>query len=99
MQPETAADGGWTVTLDPTWPGFAGHFPGDPILPGAEMLDWALELASTAGAPLSCVTKARFIAPARPGDVLRIELAGSQAGVRVRFRRGQQLIAEISLSR
>ena len=60
-----------------------GHFPGDPIIPGAVVLCEAL-LALEAGgvatpAPL-LVRWAKFFHPVRPGDRMRIECSGPEAG-------------------
>jgi 3-hydroxymyristoyl/3-hydroxydecanoyl-(acyl carrier protein) dehydratase len=94
MRPSRAADGSWSVVIDPAWPGFAGHFPGNPILPGAELVDWALFVAQNANVPTNGIAKARFLAPVRPNDSLKIEVARST----VRFMRNDQVIAEVVLS-
>lgn len=56
---------------------FAGHFPGQPILPGVLLLKRVLDLAE-AGLGRSLATCAlrnvKFIAPVMPGDQLRLEL-------------------------
>ena len=64
-----------------------GHFPGNPIIPGAVLLSEALKAIETGFgiALLPCQIKAaKFFHPARPGDRLLIECSGAVAG-EVRF--------------
>jgi 3-hydroxymyristoyl/3-hydroxydecanoyl-(acyl carrier protein) dehydratase len=66
-------------------PAAEGHFPGNPVIPGAVLLAETLSaVAAGLGADLSCarVRSAKFLAPARPGDRLVIEYWRSGAGVR-----------------
>ena len=80
-----------THTVDPAHPAFAGHFPGQPLLPGALLLAEVLEavrrvpaLAARLG-PHPTLAAAKFLAPVRPGDALSIHLvpeAGTARGVR-----------------
>ncbi len=83
-------------------PVFAGHFPGQPLLPGALLLAQVLEaaqavpaLAGRLGAHPTLVA-AKFLAPVRPGSTLAIELRpeGSPArGVRFEVRCSALLVA------
>ncbi len=56
----------------------AGHFPGNPIVPGALLLAETLH-AIGAAAPVcfeSCIVKsAKFFHPVRPGDTVHIEFS------------------------
>ena len=56
-------------------PTAAGHFPGNPIIPGALVLDAVLEaVTGTASVVQACEIRAvKFLRPVRPGDRLRIE--------------------------
>ncbi len=57
---------GFVFTSD--HPALAGHFPGDPIVPGSILLDHAATLAHKRGGWLvTGVRRARFKAPLRPG--------------------------------
>ena len=61
---------------------FAGHFPDNPILPGAVLLDAALgEIARERGIDLRTwrVSSAKFLGIVRPGAALRLEYASFDA--------------------
>lgn len=78
--------GGWIVGerwMDPADPVFRGHFPNDPVYPGALQLEMAGQLAlclerlgSAAGAPVMVravgVEGAAFVGAVRPGDVVTL---------------------------
>ena len=64
-------------------PTAAGHFPGDPIIPGALLLAEVLRCIeqSEGKSFASCNVKAaKFLHPARPGDMVDIEYARSARG-------------------
>jgi 3-hydroxymyristoyl/3-hydroxydecanoyl-(acyl carrier protein) dehydratase len=61
----------------------AGHFPGNPIIPGALLLAEVLRcIEQTEGADYtSCNVKAaKFLHPARPGDTVQIVYTRSERG-------------------
>ena len=66
-------------------PAYAGHFPGQPILPGVVLLDAALHaLASQQGrvgtaGPVQ-LNAAKFLSPVRPGEALALHANASPAG-------------------
>jgi 3-hydroxymyristoyl/3-hydroxydecanoyl-(acyl carrier protein) dehydratase len=69
-------------------PAADGHFPGNPIIPGAVLLAEALR-AIEASASIVCypviVKSAKFFGPTRPGDRVRIEYSHStDQGIRFR---------------
>jgi len=68
----------------PAWA--AGHFPGDPLMPGAKLLDAVVAALQSADVlkqgPIS-VAQTKFTAPVRPG--VRIDLSWRIAGGRLRF--------------
>lgn len=64
-------------------PAALGHFPGNPVIPGAVLLDESLR-AIESGLDLRLspcrVKSVKFIAPVRPGDRVVIEFSRSAAG-------------------
>ena len=64
-------------------PAADGHFPGNPIIPGAVLLSEALKaIEGDLGASLSPykIKAAKFFLPTRPGDRVVIEFTGSVPG-------------------
>ena len=72
-----------TLRLAEDHPTAAGHFPGNPIIPGALLLAEVLRCIEQAeGARYSScnVKTAKFLHPARPGDTVAIEYVRSALG-------------------
>lgn len=64
-------------------PAAQGHFPGNPIIPGAVLLSEALRaIEASLGLSLSPgrLGSAKFLHPTRPGDRVRIEFSDSATG-------------------
>jgi len=68
--------------VDPAAPFFAGHFPGDPILPGVFLIEAAAQTAGVmlgAGSPstgarhrLAAVSQFKFLKPVLPGSTIHV---------------------------
>jgi 3-hydroxymyristoyl/3-hydroxydecanoyl-(acyl carrier protein) dehydratase len=64
-------------------PTAAGHFPGNPVIPGAVLLDTALTAIAAAEGlePGPCrLRAAKFLSPVRPGEHMRIEWQAAATG-------------------
>jgi 3-hydroxymyristoyl/3-hydroxydecanoyl-(acyl carrier protein) dehydratase len=69
--------------FEPDHPAARGHFEGNPIIPGAVLLNETIRAIEPAcGTPL-LISAAKFLHPARPGDRVVIEF--SRNGDEVRF--------------
>ncbi len=86
------------------FPGFAGHFPGYPIVPAIVQLQAALCLAEDwKGVPLRLATveNAKFFLQLRPGQEIVVECRESRRDGRpaceVRLRSGEELAASFIL--
>nr|WP_025915697.1 hypothetical protein [Herminiimonas sp. CN] len=64
-------------------PVFAGHFPGAPIVPGAMLLDLALQaIGKQLGTDLSAcqINAVKFLSPVRPGEPASVRYAALNNG-------------------
>ncbi|HEV7477578.1 MAG TPA: 3-hydroxyacyl-ACP dehydratase [Burkholderiales bacterium] len=80
--------------VGPAHPALAGHFPGNPIVPGALLLARVARAAAAAfGAGVAGAPAVKFLAPLRPGERFEVELEAAKALVKFRVLRGATLIA------
>lgn len=81
---------------------FDGHFPGDPMVPGAKLLELVVARLVAAGAidpgPIE-VAAAKFVTPVRPGATLALTWAAEAGGVKFTCRIGAVLAAGGTLRR
>lgn len=86
LDPGVSAKGCKTFSGDE--PFFAGHFPGDPMVPGVLLTEALAQLAGIAGASggpgarylLTAIRVMKFPSPARPGDSISL-LAKRSGGI------------------
>ena len=87
-----AEDGpAFTLAIGPELPAFQGHFPGDPVVPGVVLVDWAIRLGQEAFGPLgpfAGLDQVKFLEPLRPGCEVELIVAldRSGGGSRLRFQ-------------
>ena len=85
----------WRVPAD--HPAFAGHFPGQPIVPGVVLLDRVMQLAQEALGGLVAgwqVTQVKFLSPCGPDDLLQFALRdGARGGLAFSVRCGEREVA------
>lgn len=87
------------IHIPPDHPAFAGHFPGQPLLPGVSLLAEVLEavmrepeLAVRVGATPR-IGVAKFLAPVRPGATLTLRFDGGPGALRFEVLMGERLAA------
>jgi 3-hydroxyacyl-[acyl-carrier-protein] dehydratase len=86
-----------TLRVPAQHPALAGHFPGNPIVPGVVILDAVICAAEAwLGARLHIIglLHAKFLAPLKPDEAARIELQLREPLLDFAVYRGQDAIAK-----
>lgn len=90
-----------TFIIPPEHPALAGHFPGNPIVPGVVLLDevaYALKL-SQPDIHLSGMPSVKFLSPLLPGEPCDIIFTeGRNHTIKFECRSGERVIANGSFS-
>jgi 3-hydroxymyristoyl/3-hydroxydecanoyl-(acyl carrier protein) dehydratase len=74
-----------------------GHFPGNPIVPGAMILAYLSAHLAEAQWTIARVSRMKFSHVLRPETPLEIDVASRKTGVRAVFRSGQDIVASADL--
>ncbi len=73
---------------------FDGHFPGDPLVPAAQLLAWLQEMLARIDPHFvqnGRIERAKFLAPVRPGALLTLECSPTAEGWSVLARTGETI--------
>lgn len=79
------------AVVPPSLPCFAGHFPGQPLLPGVLQLDWCIKLAALlwpnekSADAFAGTARLKFKAQIKPADVIAIELTPTEESVSIKL--------------
>ena len=82
-------------SIDPGHPSLAGHFPGNPVVPGVVVLERVVEAIEAGHGPLGALRlpQVKFVQPLLPGETARIVLDGASPRWRFQVLRGDMLLA------
>jgi 3-hydroxymyristoyl/3-hydroxydecanoyl-(acyl carrier protein) dehydratase len=87
------------IHIPPDHPAFAGHFPGQPLLPGVSLLAEVMEavmhdpaLAQRVG-PAPRIGVVKFLSPVRPGTTLSLQFDAGAGALRFELRAGTRAVA------
>ena len=82
-------------SIDPGHPSLAGHFPGNPVVPGVVVLERVVEAIEAGHGPLAALRlpQVKFVQPLLPGETARIVLDGASPRWRFQVLRGEMLLA------
>jgi 3-hydroxymyristoyl/3-hydroxydecanoyl-(acyl carrier protein) dehydratase len=93
-----------SLVFDPDFPGFQGHFPGNPILPGVCLIEAAVQLISCGSGRnllLAELERVKFFSPVKPGDEVKLEFhiehLPDGVGAKGTMMSGQRKICAIKL--
>lgn len=90
------APGAW-LRIAPDHPALAGHFPGDPIVPGALLLDEVLHSIDPQSAHWR-ISSVKFHRIVRPAETLRLDCRREPGGqLRLEVRAGAALVMSVTV--
>ncbi|MEL6476509.1 MAG: hypothetical protein AAFR17_04215 [Pseudomonadota bacterium] len=75
-----------------------GHFPGNPIVPGAMLLAEAQGWLSGQGLRLESIRRMKFLRPLPPETAFTIAMVGQGAQARLTWSAGAEILAEAQVT-
>lgn len=93
--------GAISVLIPADHPAFAGHFPGNPIVPGVVLLDAALHAIQTGlGQTLLSyqIASAKFLSPVKPGETIHVRYENQGKAIRFEISVGERKVASGTLA-
>jgi 3-hydroxyacyl-[acyl-carrier-protein] dehydratase len=97
MPPEDEDQYTATILVPSDHPAIAGHFPGNPVVPGVLILQELIAATRRwlgGDIRIRRLRQAKFLAPLRPGEKAVIDLARAGDSLRFSVRRGSVVIAK-----
>ncbi|MES9903042.1 MAG: hypothetical protein ABW168_10200 [Sedimenticola sp.] len=82
-----------SFTIPATHPSLAGHFPGNPIIPGVVILDHLLSILNSKGVEVTSFTHAKFVKSAKGGQKIDLEVEHCSDITNFKLRHAGELIA------
>lgn len=75
-------------------PALAGHFPGNPVVPGVVLLERVCAVVeSRSGLRVTGIPQVKFLHPLRPGESVELRIERSATGARFSVRHERELVA------
>ncbi|MEM7505720.1 MAG: hypothetical protein AAF415_03160 [Pseudomonadota bacterium] len=75
-----------------------GHFPGNPIVPGAVLLAHAADVLHGQGQAIVAIRRMKFLRPLGPGVPFEVQIDPSAQGARITWRSGGETLADARVS-
>jgi acyl-coenzyme A synthetase/AMP-(fatty) acid ligase len=87
-----------TLQVPHDHPSFAGHFPGQPVLPGVVLLSMVMEALQPRLGTTAQIDQAKFLAPVLPGDTLALTVTAQGSALQFELTRQGKPVARGQLS-
>lgn len=92
----------WTVEIEAgvseDAPCLDGHFPDDPIVPGAILMGYAARILEEAGYELVHVKRLKFLRPLRPGRAFSVSVTPRAGGAEIAWFNDEATFARATIA-